>query len=68
MITLKTDAICETCPKFDAQTETSTLYAENQPVSVVHEITCSRKIECENIRRFMEQALAGEGKKKASDA
>ena len=39
-----------------------------EPVAAVHTVTCANLEVCRSIRRFMETALADEGKKKASDA
>lgn len=68
MIELKVEKICETCPNFEATTATSYLYADGGPVAAVHTVTCANVEVCRSIRRFMETALADEGKKNASDA
>lgn len=68
MIKLTVEEVCENCPNFDAETLTSTMYADAEPVSVEHEIVCSRRAECRNIRRFLERVLGPEDKKKAADA
>lgn len=68
MIILQVEGMCQTCPNFDAVSDTSILYGDNAPLAVEHTVKCSRRQECENIRRFLERVLDDEDKKKASGA
>ena len=52
-IRIEVEDYCHECPEFEADVDTSTLYACGNTVAVSHVIRCEKRERCASIERYL---------------
>jgi hypothetical protein len=61
MINVEVKDYCDNCKDFTAETNTETIYGDNEVRAVCHTVTCKNKYKCEELYKHLKGEQRGDG-------